>query len=335
VLFAALQSSTLDALAQADGAENSPTTTSKAHSDPVDVVRLKNGGLLRGTISELVPGEYVVIVLTTGETRKLSMTSVDYAGPTGGAPAREQGTPATAGASASHGNERQTASHGAPATRHEAASPLVPNRAQEVRVSFRANEPNVSFYLKTSDTARAGHARRASGFTLLCTAPCEASLPEGPYIFGLAKDDRAPVLAKLVTISGSRSLMAQYTDNSEVRRVGWALFGASIGVGILIYGIGESRESECEGKAIYYDDGALYSPPPGDCKESGLKIAGTLVALAGGTLGLVLGLRRDDAQVSAERAGVTRLRAGPRFFRNLSRQGERVLSPGFSMSVSF
>ena len=33
-----------------------------------DLVRLKNGGLLRGTISESVPGEYVTIVLITGDT---------------------------------------------------------------------------------------------------------------------------------------------------------------------------------------------------------------------------------------------------------------------------
>src|SRR3954471_22558833 len=46
-----------------------------------DVVRLKNGGMLRGTISELVPGGDVVLITATGEERRFAMRDVDYAGP--------------------------------------------------------------------------------------------------------------------------------------------------------------------------------------------------------------------------------------------------------------
>src|SRR6188768_1348287 len=46
-----------------------------------DVVRLKNGGILRGTISELVPGDYVSIVLITGEPRRVLYADVQFAGP--------------------------------------------------------------------------------------------------------------------------------------------------------------------------------------------------------------------------------------------------------------
>src|ERR1041384_3684325 len=49
-------------------APSTPAPSAPAPSAPVivtapDIVRLKNGGILRGTISELVPGDYVTIVL--------------------------------------------------------------------------------------------------------------------------------------------------------------------------------------------------------------------------------------------------------------------------------
>jgi hypothetical protein len=59
------------------GASTEPTRPVAAK----DVVKLKSGGLLRGTIAELVPGEFVVIVLITGETRRIAASEFDYAGP--------------------------------------------------------------------------------------------------------------------------------------------------------------------------------------------------------------------------------------------------------------
>ena len=69
-----------------DNAAPAPSApaTSKAAADAAapDIVRLKNGGLLRGKISELVPGGTVTIVTITGSTRVLNMSDVAYAGPT-------------------------------------------------------------------------------------------------------------------------------------------------------------------------------------------------------------------------------------------------------------
>ena len=42
-----------------------------ARNSAPDIVRLKNGGFLRGTIAELAPGEFVTLLLVTGETRKI------------------------------------------------------------------------------------------------------------------------------------------------------------------------------------------------------------------------------------------------------------------------
>jgi hypothetical protein len=48
---------------------------------PSDLVRLKNGGMVRGSIIELVPGSFVVVELKNGETRRFEMNDVEYAGP--------------------------------------------------------------------------------------------------------------------------------------------------------------------------------------------------------------------------------------------------------------
>src|SRR5688572_477116 len=82
-----------------------PAAAAPAVSAP-DVVRLKNGGLLRGTISELVPGQTVTIVTASGKTRELPMAEVDYAGPAdkdpqvGAGPAVPTATAAPAAATA-------------------------------------------------------------------------------------------------------------------------------------------------------------------------------------------------------------------------------------------
>lgn len=50
-------------------------------NSPPDLVRLKNGGMVRGSILELVPDSFVVVELKNGETRRFEMSEVEYAGP--------------------------------------------------------------------------------------------------------------------------------------------------------------------------------------------------------------------------------------------------------------
>jgi len=56
-----------------------PAAAKPNASDP-DVVVLKDGSLVRGTISELKKGEFVTIFLMTGETRTIPTAKVEYAG---------------------------------------------------------------------------------------------------------------------------------------------------------------------------------------------------------------------------------------------------------------
>src|SRR4051812_43719691 len=45
-----------------------------------DIVRLKDGGMVRGVIDEKVPGEYVVITTPSGSSRRFPWSDVSYAG---------------------------------------------------------------------------------------------------------------------------------------------------------------------------------------------------------------------------------------------------------------
>lgn len=67
----------------ADAASSvSPPAKSSAPSDGrPDIVRLRNGGMLRGTIDQRLPGDYVVLVTPSGETKRIDWTEITYAGP--------------------------------------------------------------------------------------------------------------------------------------------------------------------------------------------------------------------------------------------------------------
>src|SRR5262245_17778301 len=56
-------------------------------SGPPCVVHLFGGGMLRGTIVELVPNGPVTIVLPTGETRRIERSQIVFAGPATSTPA--------------------------------------------------------------------------------------------------------------------------------------------------------------------------------------------------------------------------------------------------------
>src|SRR5688500_7843319 len=68
-----------DATASEPAASEPEAVAPKAEGK--DVVRLKNGGLVRGTIVELLPGESVTITTALGKTREFAMSEVSYAGP--------------------------------------------------------------------------------------------------------------------------------------------------------------------------------------------------------------------------------------------------------------
>jgi hypothetical protein len=61
-----------------------PAAAQTAPAPPPDIIRTKDGGMLRGTIVEKVPNDHVEILLPNGQSRTVPMADVDYAGPTAG-----------------------------------------------------------------------------------------------------------------------------------------------------------------------------------------------------------------------------------------------------------
>jgi len=230
-----------------------------------DIVKLKNGSMMRGTITELLVGDHVEIRLVSGETRRVPMQDVDYAGPEAAA------TPPSPPASST-------------------PEPAGSVRAEKVDVHLVANEPGVelhtfagqmeitSYGWTSGPGGGAGNNRQttitgtAKSYLPVCTAPCDASLPKGTQRLALSYEGGKPVDVTVV-LAGPSRLEADYTSRRGIRVGGLVLFSASFltGAGLTVYGVQQGNGG-----------------PVG---------IGVAVALLGGLSGLVLMLIQDSAQI--------------------------------------
>lgn len=140
--FGALVLVTAPAVARADDAPTPPAAVSESATATVDSVVLRNNaGSYRGHVTEIVPGDHVMVLLETGETRSFLWKDVDrvIVASTGAA----AGPPAPAG-----------------------PPPMVGPRA---RVHVKAPRPAVLYR----------RAAGATEFVTACSAPCDLELPIG------------------------------------------------------------------------------------------------------------------------------------------------------------
>jgi hypothetical protein len=232
---------------------------------------LKNGGMLRGTISELVPNDYVVIALAGGESRRLAMTEVRFAGRAEDAPRDSKPPPEQ------------------PAPAQE-VRPAVVLHAQEARLRFESDDPDVTFHRQTGSAqavaiGRGGIARAESvAYDEICTAPCEATMAAGSYSFALSRGTGAavPVEDRVVASPGATTLRGTYTSYTGVRVAGWiTLVGGAIGGTALV---ATSFSGDGEGR-------------------KGQMIAGFVVMGVGMTVGWVLTLKSDEAAIDVAGSG--------------------------------
>ena len=77
-LFSSVGRAEEPATLPADGA---PPLASAPASPPKDIVHLRSGGIVRGTIVESLPGDAVKIQLVTGEIRTIPYSETTYVGP--------------------------------------------------------------------------------------------------------------------------------------------------------------------------------------------------------------------------------------------------------------
>lgn len=228
-----------------------------------DLVQLRDGSMVRGTIVEKDPAGDVVIQLITGEVRRIPMASVTYAGP-----------------------ERSAAS-GSDAT---------------VSLRLTANEPGIAFEKYSGGVAGGMPAsgtlggdvaalRGATGsFDSLCIAPCTVEHEAGNFRFGLSKRGR-PVVEndEVLSIDQSGQLVGVFKDRQPIRTAGHitSLSGFALGLGMLIAAFVDTQTS--------FSNGVLVEEP-----NIALAGAGIGVGLALGTAGFFMALVNDRAEITFE-----------------------------------
>ncbi len=190
------------------------TAQSNAPAVASDIVRLKDGSILRGTISEQLAGRSVTIVTLAGKSHEFAMTDVDYAGPESADPSRKPVAPAASASSASAA---------AP------ASPQTPESEQVIKPYVTVVGKAAQLHLESAGRPLTFHrqvasVRNLSAYEPLCTTPCDIELPAGTEKLALSLGDSATVPAGGITFpAGKSTLVGSYTSHSGLRIVGWVV----------------------------------------------------------------------------------------------------------------
>lgn len=235
----------LSAPARAQGAptpaEPAPVAGTEAPAAPTapDIVRLNNGGLLRGTISELLPGDSVTIITLSGTTHRVSMSEVSYAGPV-------SKDPATAPPPSPPAKRRIRA--GSPAS-----GPRVIRRdSTDASLHLTSDPSGLTFYRLAlegsgiSSDLWSGFPRTMSfkGYAPLCTTPCESGLPAGTYQLALAYPESRPVEVdgEISLHAGQNGLHGHLESHVALRAAGWASLVAGLAGGIALTAVAFKTE---------------------------------------------------------------------------------------------
>ncbi|MFK7990538.1 MAG: hypothetical protein AB8I08_31240 [Sandaracinaceae bacterium] len=167
-----------------------------------DVVHTRDGGMVRGTLVERVPGSHLVIQTATGDLRRIEEVEVVSPPTVTAPPARPAGVPL--------------------------------QLTSDARLGFHL--------VTGSATATAwgpGGVAHARGYDFrpLCRAPCETALPPGNHRLALARGDDTPIPAASLDITGPATLYGEYTDNVGIRIAGWTtlIVGVAAGLSMMLF----------------------------------------------------------------------------------------------------
>jgi hypothetical protein len=240
-------------------AQGAPSSSS---ASSMDIVKLRNGSLYRGTIVELVPNDHVRIDLPGGEERRFDMRDVAYAG-------------------------------AAPSERAPTADGTSDPR---VSVHFTASEPGLDLLRATglSESNAVGYGPsvgpilfhgESQHYALVCTAPCNPTLPPGSYDFALSAHGRLFSLEP-VDLREATTIHADYASRRGVRILGWilAVTGAFTGGALMVSAV---QPSTC--------------PPAGPCSgglDSGRFFGGLAIAGVSTVVGVLMGIAKDHVEVA-------------------------------------
>jgi hypothetical protein len=235
--------------------------------------------MFRGTISELVANDHVVIILVSGESKRFASSAVRYAGPASGAPAvsTPSAPPLPSPAPVSPVPGVPTVDYG------------------PFPVQFLATQPGVTFYKVKRNVAEIrGMGMLATGtvvaesFTEICVAPCVATLDRGTYVLSLGIPGQYPVAADTaVRVVAPTTVRGHYESRSDFRLAGWLVAGGSIVAGAVL---GYLSIRDCD-------------PGDRDCSvpRVPLLVGGLALGGVGTIVGLLMSGKDDDATVQAQK----------------------------------
>lgn len=175
-----------------------PQVETQAAAAPTDLVVLKAGGMVRGTVLSSVVGEPVHVQLADGTARKFDFDAVAYAGPA----SAFVSTPV-------------------------AATPRVDPGL--VRVRFVGEEKDLVLYRHAgrSLSRGSGHGKtedfsfrvRTENWERVCAAPCEATVNGTEQRFAIGQGDEDPVDAGALRLNTDAEILGAYEDNTLERVV--------------------------------------------------------------------------------------------------------------------
>lgn len=195
----------------------SPAPASAPAAMP-DIVVLKDGSMLRGTIVELDKQKEVTIQLPTGKTRTIAMSEVTYAGAEADRPKAEAPKPQPVQSSPQGGTADGT------------ARPFVTVQGKPAMLQLTANIPEATFHLKTSTAVvvAGGRSGVGVGYEVICTAPCTATLPTGTHQLAVSRRDGIPTSDTLVPVAGDSLVLAKHVSNAGYRIAALVVAGAGL-----------------------------------------------------------------------------------------------------------
>lgn len=200
------------------------SSSASAQALPPDVVQLTNGGMVRGTILENLPGDHVTIQLPTGDTRTFASSEVRSAGPAVMGPA-------------------------APPVGYGVSTPPPP--PVPPRIHLHVDGPGDLTLQEVTGTATAvvGTGRGFStisvdAFAPICTAPCDVQVEPRTYRLGVSQGETQPRRAdhSLFTLDHDMSVQLEYESREGIRLAGWFVLiggmvvGAAIALGAWLSG---------------------------------------------------------------------------------------------------
>ena len=195
-----------------------------------DTVILHDGTLVRGTIVEVRPDDYVVIQTATGETRRFESDQVRYAGPSDQAPSASVGGGGTTPYS-------PPAPYSAPPpgsapSPAQFAPPPVSNGDLPIRIVDEGEGLTLRLQTGSAYGMSGGYAVQITTYRTVCTAPCVGGLPEGVHQFAvMTRGGRDYAVRGTVQVSAGSELVLGIERHRRARGI-----MAGVGFGLALGG---------------------------------------------------------------------------------------------------